>query len=373
MAAAAGWAPNGLLQPRRAGYRRAAGVRPGFLRGPQARRATTPQRRAKGIRDQRSARGDKKASGADHHRPRRGGGVPRSRGRVVGAAHADRGPARGDHLRHAAAAHHAADRGSPHRHSRHRREKPRREGAGRGRALAVAARPAGVARWTSCSTSTRSPSSASTWCLPSATSLGHPRARAAGRARAARRLRNSSPCCKQLQAAARVRRHLRPQDQGPAGGDGLHTSGGGFRHGAEEGRAARADIHVASRSKAGRSATTSWGGYTANLDVLQKARGQRGHINSRTDDDGIIRRVPMLAEYDGAYYEPLSLAMVRVLLGSPPVRGGLAGRGASRPGIIPISSGCRSDRSGSRWTTRRARWCPIAGARAASGIFPSWT
>ena len=45
----------------------------------------------------------------------------------------------------------------------------------------------------------------------------------------------------------------------------------------------------------------------------------RGHFNSRTDDDGVIRRVPMLAEYDGAYYEPLSLAMVRVLLGSPPV------------------------------------------------------
>lgn len=66
-------------------------------------------------------------------------------------------------------------------------------------------------------------------------------------------------------------------------------------------------------------ATTSWGGYTANLDVLQKVAASGGHFNSRTDDDGVIRRVPMLAEYDGAYYEPLSLAMVRVLLGSPPV------------------------------------------------------
>ena len=28
----------------------------------------------------------------------------------------------------------------------------------------------------------------------------------------------------------------------------------------------------------------------------------------------------MLAEYNGAYYEPLSLAMVRMLLGSPPVK-----------------------------------------------------
>ena len=66
--------------------------------------------------------------------------------------------------------------------------------------------------------------------------------------------------------------------------------------------------------------TTSWGGYTANLDGLQKAAASGGHFNSRTDDDGIIRRVPMLAEHNGAYYEPLSLAIVRVLLGSPPVK-----------------------------------------------------
>ena len=66
--------------------------------------------------------------------------------------------------------------------------------------------------------------------------------------------------------------------------------------------------------------TTSWSGYTANLDVLQKAAASAGHFNSRTDEDGIIRRVPMLAEHDGAYYEPLSLAVVRVLLGSPPVK-----------------------------------------------------
>jgi len=77
---------------------------------------------------------------------------------------------------------------------------------------------------------------------------------------------------------------------------------------------------LTSKSFEGRTvATTSWGGYTANLDVLQKAAAGGGHFNSRTDDDGVIRRVPMLAEYDGAYYEPLSLAMVRVLLGLPPV------------------------------------------------------
>ena len=66
--------------------------------------------------------------------------------------------------------------------------------------------------------------------------------------------------------------------------------------------------------------TTSWNGYTANLEVLQKGAASAGHFNSHTDDDGIVRRVPMLAEYEGSYYEPLSLAMVRVLLGSPPVK-----------------------------------------------------
>jgi adenylate cyclase len=66
--------------------------------------------------------------------------------------------------------------------------------------------------------------------------------------------------------------------------------------------------------------TTSWKGYTANLEGLQKKAASGGHFNSHTDDDGIVRRVPMLAEYDGAYYEPLSLAMVRTLFGLRTVR-----------------------------------------------------
>ena len=77
---------------------------------------------------------------------------------------------------------------------------------------------------------------------------------------------------------------------------------------------------LTAKSFVGRSvATTSWSGYTANLDVLQKAAASGGHLNADPDSDGIFRRVPMLAEYDGAYYEPLSLAVVRVLLGAPPV------------------------------------------------------
>src|SRR5690606_34339659 len=67
-------------------------------------------------------------------------------------------------------------------------------------------------------------------------------------------------------------------------------------------------------------ATTSWNGYTANLDILQSSAASAGHFNSHTDEDGIVRRVPMLAELDGAYYEPLSLAVVRTLLGGAPVK-----------------------------------------------------
>ncbi|MBI4207013.1 MAG: adenylate/guanylate cyclase domain-containing protein [Betaproteobacteria bacterium] len=75
---------------------------------------------------------------------------------------------------------------------------------------------------------------------------------------------------------------------------------------------------------------TSWNGYTANLEELQKAAASAGHFNPWTDDDGITRRVPMLAEYNGAYYEPLSLAVVRALLGFPPIKPDFLTQGISK-------------------------------------------
>ena len=65
--------------------------------------------------------------------------------------------------------------------------------------------------------------------------------------------------------------------------------------------------------------STSWQGYGANLAEFQRAAAGGGHFNTWPDEDGIIRRVPMLAEHEGAYYEALSLAMVRLGLGSPGV------------------------------------------------------
>ena len=64
----------------------------------------------------------------------------------------------------------------------------------------------------------------------------------------------------------------------------------------------------------------SFAGYTGNLSVLQKSAASAGHFNPFPDDDGITRRVPMLVEYAGSYYEPLSLAVVRFVRGLPPVK-----------------------------------------------------
>ncbi len=70
-------------------------------------------------------------------------------------------------------------------------------------------------------------------------------------------------------------------------------------------------------------------GYTGNLPEYQQAAAGAGHINPHVDDDGTVRRVPMLYELDGAYYEAFSLAIVRTLLAQrdpekkpPPVQPG---------------------------------------------------
>lgn len=67
---------------------------------------------------------------------------------------------------------------------------------------------------------------------------------------------------------------------------------------------------------------TSWPDYTANLAQLQAAAMSAGHFLPLPDSDGVIRRVPLLAEHNGAYYEALSLAMVRVMLGESTIEPG---------------------------------------------------
>ncbi len=59
-------------------------------------------------------------------------------------------------------------------------------------------------------------------------------------------------------------------------------------------------------------------GYGGNLDILQSA-ASGGHFDPLPDVDGISRRVPMLIEYHGAYYDSLSLELARVVMGNAPI------------------------------------------------------
>jgi adenylate cyclase len=56
-------------------------------------------------------------------------------------------------------------------------------------------------------------------------------------------------------------------------------------------------------------------GYGANIPKLQQAASGAGHFTPLFDVDGITRRVPLLIEFDGGYYESLSLAAARLYLG----------------------------------------------------------
>ncbi|MCF8151689.1 MAG: adenylate/guanylate cyclase domain-containing protein [Sulfuritalea sp.] len=67
---------------------------------------------------------------------------------------------------------------------------------------------------------------------------------------------------------------------------------------------------------------TQWVSYGGNLPEFQKAAAGAGHFNPLVDIDGTSRRVPLLVEHQGQYYEALSLAMVRNLLGTPPITPG---------------------------------------------------
>jgi adenylate cyclase len=77
---------------------------------------------------------------------------------------------------------------------------------------------------------------------------------------------------------------------------------------------------------------TSWVGYGGNLPEFQQSAANAGHFNPFTDPDGIVRRVPMIAELDGAFYEALSLAVVRTLLGFPKLEPGYTETGFMQGG-----------------------------------------
>jgi adenylate cyclase len=67
---------------------------------------------------------------------------------------------------------------------------------------------------------------------------------------------------------------------------------------------------------------TSWNGYGANIEQLARAAPMAGFFNPIVDGDGVVRSIPLVAEYKGQYYEALSLAMFRMLVGLPGVEPG---------------------------------------------------
>jgi adenylate cyclase len=67
---------------------------------------------------------------------------------------------------------------------------------------------------------------------------------------------------------------------------------------------------------------TSWNGYGSNIAQIAKAAPVAGHFNPIPEGDGVVRSLPLIAEYKGNYYESLSLAMFRMLAGLPAVSPG---------------------------------------------------
>ena len=59
-------------------------------------------------------------------------------------------------------------------------------------------------------------------------------------------------------------------------------------------------------------------GAVCNLESLSQAAGVSGFLNAAPDPDGILRRVPLLVEYDGNIYPALSLAAVAMATGARP-------------------------------------------------------
>jgi adenylate cyclase len=92
---------------------------------------------------------------------------------------------------------------------------------------------------------------------------------------------------------------------------------------------------------------TSWNGYGANVVPLQRAARSAGFFNPMVDRDGVVRSLPLLAEYKGQLYESLAVAMLRTYFGGAPLT--LRGDGAHADSLgfgpggeqarVPISEG----------------------------------
>jgi len=61
-------------------------------------------------------------------------------------------------------------------------------------------------------------------------------------------------------------------------------------------------------------------GYSGNLPQFQNNAAATGHILPEIDFDGILRRIPIFIQYDGGYYDSLSIALYRTYLDNAPMK-----------------------------------------------------
>jgi adenylate cyclase len=69
---------------------------------------------------------------------------------------------------------------------------------------------------------------------------------------------------------------------------------------------------------------THWDSAESNIPVLAQAAPRAGAFNALPDQDGVVRALPLLAQYQGGVYESLALAVFRRVLGEPAVEPGFA-------------------------------------------------
>lgn len=62
---------------------------------------------------------------------------------------------------------------------------------------------------------------------------------------------------------------------------------------------------------------TQWDGFGSNIPEIAQAASQAGFFNAIADEDGVVRSAPLLAQYQGQYYESLALAIFRRVKGLP--------------------------------------------------------
>jgi adenylate cyclase len=108
---------------------------------------------------------------------------------------------------------------------------------------------------------------------------------------------------------------------------------------------------------------TRWNGYGANLPALVQAAPRGGFFNAITDEDGVVRALPVLADVDGVYYESLALATFRTALQVPAVVPQWSDAG---PGVVPTLTGLTLPIPGASPQTfgldgRAAAWVPFRG------------